>query len=223
MPHQKISIPPTLKSIFRLYGKCFPSLLRLVLPLLVFAEVANLIAGHLKGPGWIALSMVAWGLTTLADIKALQLFLSRAGYRTSSLQPVSKSTFFFFLFVTSFIGIAFSLASFFLIVPALLIYSSAILAPAFILEQTHGSFEAIGESVDETKGNVWRIGIILLFIWTPFLILNVILGELLNSDNVVIQTASFLFGIGTDLLGLLSYAVTAIVYVALRSSTLTTG
>jgi hypothetical protein len=173
-------------------------------------------AGNLKGPSSISLSLLAWGLTTLVDIKALQLFLSQAGHQTSSLRPVSKSTFFFFFFVTAFIGIAFSLAAFFLIVPALLVYSSAILAPIFILEQTHGPFEAIGESVDRTKWNVWRISIILLSIWAPFLILNLIMGEVLNSNSVVIQAVNFLFGVGTDLLGLLSYTVTAVVYVELQ-------
>ena len=175
-------------------------------------------AENLKGPSSISLSLFAWGLTTLVDIKALQLFLSRAGHQTSSLRPVSKSAFFFFLFVTSFINIAVSLATFFLIVPALLVYSSAVLAPVFILEKTHGPFEAISESVDETKGNVWRISIILLSIWAPFLILNLIMGELLNSNGAVIQAVNFLFGVGTDLLGLLSYAVTAVVYVELQSN-----
>lgn len=188
-------------------------------PLLVFAQVITLIAEHLKGPSSISLSILAWGLTTLVDIKALQLFLSRVQHQTSSVPPVSKSAFFFFLFVTAFINIAVSLATFFLIVPALLVYSSAILAPVFILDQTQGPLGAISESVDKTKGNVWRIVIILLSIGVPFLILNLILGQLLNSNSAVIQSVNFLFEIGTDLLGLVGYAITAVVYVELQPHT----
>ncbi len=215
MTQIKLGSRETLKSALRLYGECFYLLPRLVVPLLVLAEAAHLLTGYLKGPSYIAMLIVAWCVSTFANIKALQVLLSRAGGEISSPKAISKSVFFFFLFVTFYVGIASSLAGVFLLIPAVLIYSSAILAPVLVLERTRGPFEAIGESVDQTKGHVWRISIAVLVIWIFLLSLDITRGLLVDSTDLITQALYFLFGVGVALLNLLIYALTAIVYVQL--------
>lgn len=200
----------------RLYGECFYPLLRLVVPLLVLAEAAHLLTGYLKGPNYIAMLIVAWCVSTFAGIRALQIFLSRAQGETRFTQAISKSTFFFFLFVTLYVGVASSVAGVFLLIPALLIYSSAILAPVLVLEQNLRPFEAIGESVEQTKGYVWRISIAVLVIWIFLLCLDITRGLLVDATDKTNQALYFLFGVGVAWLNLLTYALTAIVYVQLR-------
>lgn len=214
MPLRTLNVWETVKAVWKLYGKCSLTLVKLVLPLLALAEAANLIAGKLNAASAIGLVMVAWGISTFANIKALKLFMSHAGYQTGA--PTPLPVFFFFLFVTFYIGIASSLAGFAFIIPALLVYASAILAPALIVGQGRGPFEGIAESVEQTRGNVWRISGLLLSIWVPLLILNAIFGALNSTAGPASQAVGFLLSTGAAFLGLLNYAATAVVYVELQ-------
>lgn len=216
MPLHTISIRPTLKTILQLYRKNFFPLVKLVFPLLILAEVANLMAGHLSTPSAIGWSLLAWILNTLADIRALKFFLTQAGHQVTSLSSVSTTTFVAFLFVTFYIDIASSLAGFFLLFPALLVFASALLAPALIIIQGQGPFEAIAESADQTRGNVWRISGLLLAIGIPLLILSAGIGALESLDSLASSAINFVFSIVAALLGLLTYAATAVVYVEVQ-------
>jgi hypothetical protein len=214
MPLRTIKVWETFKAVWKLYGKCSLALLKLVLPLLALAEVVNLIAGQLNAASAIGLGMVAWGISTFANIKALKLFLNQAGYQTEA--PTSLPVFFFFLFVTFYIGLASSLAGIAFIIPALLVYASAILTPALIVGQGRGPFEGIAESVEQTRANVWRISGLLLSIWVPLLILNAIFGAMNSAAGPASQAIGFLLSTGAAFLGLLNYAATAVVYVELQ-------
>jgi hypothetical protein len=191
MPLHTIRIRPTLKTILQLYRKNFSHLVKLVLPLLILAEAASLMAAHVSTPSAIGLSLLAWVLSTLANIRSLKFFLSQAGHQTTSLTAVSMPVFAFFLFVTFYIDIASSLAGFFLLLPALFIFSSALLAPALIITQHQGPFKAIAESVDQTKGNVWRISGVLLSIWIPLFILNAGISALESMDGLAFSSINF--------------------------------
>ena len=215
MPLRTLNVWETFKAVWKLYGKCSLTLLKLVLPLLALAESANLIAGKLNAASAIGLAMVAWGISTFANIKALKIFLNQAGYQTET-PKTSLPVFFFFLFVTFYIGIASSLAGFAFVIPALLVYASAVLAPALIVDQGHGPFEGIAESVVQTRGNVWRISGLLLLLWMPLLILNAIFGAMNSAAGPASHAIGFLLSTGAAFLGLLNYAATAVVYVELR-------
>lgn len=214
MPPRTINVWESAKAVWKLYRKCLFTLLKLVLPLLALAEAANFIAGEINSVRAIGLGIVAWGISTFANIKALKLFLKQAGYQIAA--PTSLPAFFFFLFVTSYIGLASSVAAFAFIIPALVIYASAVLTPALIVDRGRGPFEGIAESVEQTRGNVWRISGVLLSIWVPLLILNAILGAMNSAAGPASQVIGFLLSTGAAFLGLLNYAATAVVYVELQ-------
>lgn len=164
----------------------------------------------------MGLLVVAWVIGAWAAVVALRLFLGDAGPETPLLKPVTVWPFILFLFFQRYVSLASMLGAVFFIVPALLIYASAVIAPVLILRGSHGPFEAIGDSVDATRGNVWRITAMLLVVWaaiTGIAFVGGIAAARVAPGSIVMTQ---LVGLVLALLSLFNYALMAVLYVRLR-------
>jgi len=214
--HAKIGIGETLLTTFSVFKNPFWHLFKAVIPLIVLAQALEYLGDRWQSPWSVGLLVVAWVVGAWATVVALRMFLDEADPETPPLKPVTVWPFILFLFFQRYVSLASMLGAAFFIVPALLIYASAVIAPVLILRGSHGPFEAIGDSVDATRGNVWRITAMLLVVWaaiTGIALVGGIAAVRVAPGSIVM---SQLVGLVLAVLGLFNYALMAVLYVRLR-------
>ncbi|HEY3299387.1 MAG TPA: hypothetical protein VGJ90_01315 [Methylophilaceae bacterium] len=177
----------------------------------------RLLAIKVGGFSSVLLSIAAWGIGSLATLKALTTYLGYTQHRYNEI-PTSISAVSFIFFAVAGLHIEFAslLSGTFFVIPGLLIYSSAFLAQSLIAKHGLGPFDAIAESVGKTQGNVWRIALLFVAFWLLLLIVNWIITfafRSIQSESVVL---SFIQWILSTEIELVSYALMAVVYARLN-------
>lgn len=213
----KLKVKQTLVGSISLYKQCFPRLLRVVLPLLIVSQAVDRLSYEFDGVIGYGLAFVSLLFGTLAGIKALQTFFRSEPVPPLNLPAISARLFFFFLVVTVYVeAISFAFGLLFL-VPGILLFGSAILAPVLVLENNAGPFEAIGTSVEHAKGNILRISAVLLAIWLPYVLVLISWSVvfIVGGESIATEVLDFALSLVLAMVGLLIPSAAVVLYRAL--------
>lgn len=138
---------------WRLFVASVPAILRRVLPLMVVVSLLEMVSESLSG----FLAVLAWCSSTLihswAKARVIVVLLQESGNGEPRL-AIRPAAFVAFVFAEAYVLLATMLATFFLVIPGLLLYVSSLLVPVLVLRHALGPFEAIAGSVDRMRGAI---------------------------------------------------------------------
>jgi hypothetical protein len=209
----KVPVFKTIDSAWQLARSCLSPMIRQVLPLIVLWTVLRALFTMLPdspvilGAMWLCIQLIH----TLAAATAVMILCDHFQIPKEN-ERLSFPILATFFLAGIFIQLAVMIGGAILLPVALFIYGSACLAPVIVISRrSSGIISAITDSVDLTKGNLWRITAALCLVFLGIFAAQLLLSSLSRAAD----EAKWIGYVGLSLLefvGLATYALPVVLY-----------
>ena len=129
-----------------------------------------------------------------------------------SFAPLSSVKFLLFALVYGYLSLTTSLSALLLVLPALFVLATTLLAPAFAITENQGPIEAIVSSVSCVKGNITRFTIFAVVVWLALVVGAILVALAMQRFELKSQVLEFFASVTFGYLSLYFYAVVAVLF-----------